>query len=230
MASGRALKIEQLPGFLQGIAGEMDAAARIAGDEALKAARAWVITYVRHRKALVLDNAPIPKRINQSLKSIRPRRGTHFRDMRWELRIRPIPMPMAAYPHSPVPGLGGGVRVEINKGQPVLVKHAFIGRVQAGSSRSRAELGAGGRTIVTHEGIFMRQPGAVHSRARNTWGITQLPIRELFTSSIADVLHDGLVQREIQERAQEVYGDTFARVLDNGVARRLAAQWAARRR
>lgn len=224
------MRIEQLPGFIQGLAGEMDAAARIAGDESLKTARAWIVTYVRHRKALILENAPIPKRINQSMKSVKPRRGTHFADMRWELRVRAIPMPMAAYPHSPVPGLGGGVRVEINKGRPKLVKHAFIATVKSGTERSRAALQAAGGVPTLHTGIFVRQPHAAHQPAQNKWGVTQLPIRELFTSTIADVISDGLVQREIQERAQEVYAETFARAMENGVAKKLAAKWAARRR
>lgn len=230
MAASGKLSIEQLPGFIQGIAGEMNAAARIAGDEALKTARRQVVSYVRRRKALKMKNAPIAKRINDSMKSVKPRPGTHFADMRWELRVLAIRMPMAAYPHSPVPGFGGGVRVEINKGRPKLVKHAFLAKVKSGTERSRAALQAGGGVPTLHSGIFVRQPHAVHLPAQNKWGVTQLPIRELFSSNIADVIHDGLVQREIQERAQEVYAETFARVMENGVAKKLAAKWAARRR
>lgn len=201
----RPLPIDQLPGFIRGLAGEMDAAGRIAGDEAIKTARAWVITYARNRKELQQ-----PRRITKALKNIKPRRGAHFGDMRWELRVLPIDMPMAAYPHSAVPGLGGGVRAEINKGQPALVKHAFLATVKGVSKAGEVSL---------HKGIFVRD-GTKKS----------LPIRQLFTSSVADVLHDGLAHKEIQERAQEVYAETFARVLDNGVAKKLAAQWAAKRR
>lgn len=201
----RALTIDQLPGFISGLAGEMDAAGRIAGDEALKTARAWVITYARNRKELQQ-----PRRITRALKNIKPRRGAHFGDMRWELRVLPIDMPMAAYPHSPVPGIGGGVRAEINKGQPQLVKHAFLATVKGVSKAGEVSL---------HKGIFVRD-GTKSS----------LPIRQLFTSSVADVLHDGLAHKEIQERAQEVYGVTFARVMESGVAKNLAAKWAAKRR
>lgn len=199
------LDLQQLPGFIGGLAGEMDAAARIAGDEALKTARAWVITYVRNKKAVQ------PKRINQSMKSVKPRKGTHFSDMRWELAVRPIPMPMAAYPHQAEGGLkvGGGVRVEINKGKPVLVKHAFVATLKNG-----------------HSGIFVREPHAVSRPAPNKFGRTSLPIRELFTSTIADVLHDALAQQQIQEHSQQVYATTFARVMENGVAKNLAAKWA----
>jgi hypothetical protein len=199
-----AMSIDQLPDFIRGLAGEMDAAARVAGDEAIKTSRAWVIAYARNRKALGQ-----PSRIKKALKNIKPRRSAHFADMRWELRVLPIDMPMAAYPHSAVPGLNGGVRVEINKGAPELVKHAFLARVK-GVSR------AGEVSIGQH--IFVRERQS------------SLPIRKLFTSSVADVLHDGLAHREIQDRAQEVFGETFARVMENGVAKKLAAKWAAKRR
>lgn len=198
------LPIDQLPGFIRGLAREMDAAGRIAGDEALKTARAWVITYARNRKELQ------PRRITKALKNIKPRRSAHFRDMRWVLRVLPIEVPMAAYPHSAVPGIGGGVRAEINKGQPELVKHAFLATVKGVSKAGEVSL---------HQRIFVRD-GTKHS----------LPIRQLFTSSVADVLHDGLVHREIQERAKEVYAETFARMMENGVAKSLAVKWAAKRR
>lgn len=198
------MTIEQLPGFIRGLAGEMDAAGRIAGDEALRTARSWVVTYTRNRKALQQTN-----RITRSMKTIKPRRGGHFGDMSWAVRVLPVAMPIAAYPHTPVPGLGGGVKVEINSGRPELVKHGFLANVQ-GVSR------AGEVSIGRH--VFVRATKA------------SLPIRKLFTSSVADVLQDGQVQREIQERAQEVYGETFSRVMGNGVAKNLAAKWAAKRR
>lgn len=211
----RSMTIDQLPGFIQGLASEMDAAARVAGDEALKTTRAWVIAYARNRKEL-----SDVRRIKKTLKDRKPRRGVPFADMRFELHVLPIDMPMAAYPHSPVPGLGGGIKVEINSGKPALVKHAFLAKVK-GVSR------AGEVSIGQH--IFVREPHAVHQKTANG-GRTQLPIRKLFSSSVADTLHDALAHRELQARAQEVYGETFARVMGNGVAKNLAAKWAARRR
>lgn len=212
------LKAEDLPKFVRvGLREEIHAAARIAGNEALKTARRAVVKYVEHRKALDAKSAPIKKYINRSIKTLKPKKTVDFTDMVWELRVNPIKMPMAAYPHHIAAGFG--VVVEINRGKPQLVPHAFLALVQAVSRAGE---------LTPHDGIFVREAHAVQRRAQNKWGITSLPIRQLYSSTLADVVSDGLAKASIQHEAQQVFGTTYTRVLENGIARMTAAKWARR--
>lgn len=178
------LKIEQLPAFMKGIAAEVDEAARLAGRDALRTSRREVVKYVRGRKGKLQT-----KRINESMRNKYPRKGLHLADMQWTLEVKNKPMEMEAFPHSPqILGPGGGVRVEINKGKPTLIKNAFIATMSSG-----------------HTGIFARD------------GKSRLPISELFSSSIADVLHDGLAHEKVRSASQATFNASMERFTRIGI-------------
>jgi hypothetical protein len=77
-----------------------------------------------------------------------------------------------------------GVSVSINKGRRVLLSGAFVATMRSG-----------------HVGVYRRR------------GAKRLPIDEVFTTRVSDVLkNDGLMER-LHTRAQEVFSSSFARLL-----------------
>lgn len=77
-----------------------------------------------------------------------------------------------------------GVTVKINAGKRVLIKSAFIATMSNG-----------------HRGVFARQ------------GKARFPIKELFSSTPADVLRDTGTSERVLARAGVVFGSTFSRNL-----------------
>lgn len=77
-----------------------------------------------------------------------------------------------------------GVSLSINKGRRVLLAGAFVATMRSG-----------------HVGVYRRR------------GDKRLPIDEVFTTRVSDVLrNDGLMER-LHARAQEVFSSSFARLL-----------------
>lgn len=77
-----------------------------------------------------------------------------------------------------------GVRVKVNVGSSKVVKSAFIATMKSG-----------------HTGVFVRT------------GPGRLPLKELFSSTPADVFRDPGTAERVLERAGVVFGSTFARNL-----------------
>lgn len=82
-----------------------------------------------------------------------------------------------------------GVAVEVNRGSRSLVPSAFVAQMRSG-----------------HAGIFLRR------------GKPRLPIREAFTTRVADAFRDALPA--VTERGRTVFASTFTRVLPLEAARR----------
>lgn len=77
-----------------------------------------------------------------------------------------------------------GVSVAINRGRRVLISGAFVATMRSG-----------------HVGVFRRR------------GVKRLPIDEVFTTRVSDVLRDTGLMPRLQARAQEVFASSFARLL-----------------
>lgn len=163
-------------------------AARFAGRDAIRALRVDVSREIRQRKRFKVST------VNKALALNFPRSPRTLESLAWSMTASGKPVPVAAFPHREVRNgaRGGrlmlrghrGVRVEINVGQPTIIKNAFVATLKSG-----------------HEGVFRRV------------GKARLPIKELFTTRITDVIQDrGFVPARFQ-RAGLVFGSTFSRVL-----------------
>lgn len=85
--------------------------------------------------------------------------------------------------------LKSGVKFTVNKGSPKLIKSAFMARVGVGQ----------------HLGVFVRK------------GKQRLPIRELFSTRIKDVLFDTDVQPHVFDDARVEFRTTWARLLPHEI-------------
>lgn len=83
-----------------------------------------------------------------------------------------------------------GVSVAINTGKRSLVRSAFLATMKSG-----------------HRGVYVRE------------GKKRLPIRELFSSTVFDVLQDSGRAPAVLERGSEVFSSAFARLLPLEIAR-----------
>jgi hypothetical protein len=83
-----------------------------------------------------------------------------------------------------------GVSVEVNRGQRKLVKSAFLATMKSG-----------------HTGVFVRQ------------GKARLPIRELYTSKISDVLQDTGAAESALGAAQRRFSSAFGYFLEREMKR-----------
>ena len=77
-----------------------------------------------------------------------------------------------------------GVRVQVNVGSTKLIKSAFIATMRSG-----------------HRGVFVRE------------GLGRLPIRELFSTRVDQVLQDNGAIPGLEDRAQRVFASSYARLL-----------------
>lgn len=84
-----------------------------------------------------------------------------------------------------------GVTVGINKGTRALIKGAFIATMKSG-----------------HVGVFLRT------------GPGRFPIKELFTTRVADVFNDNGMTDEAFTRAQETFSKSFERLYPLELAKR----------
>lgn len=145
-----------------------------AGSDAIKATRVEGSRYVRSRKRFKVSKA------NKGLPLVFPH-SKEIDGLEWKMLVSGRPSPVIDFPHRQVKA---GVRVEINRGHPTLIKSAFIATMKSG-----------------HEGVFKRV------------GKARLPIKELFTTRLSDVFRDeGMVERTFL-RTRAVLSATFERVL-----------------
>lgn len=86
-----------------------------------------------------------------------------------------------------------GVTVSINKGKRVLIRHAFIATMRSG-----------------HEGVFKRT------------GKKRLPIRELYSSSVADVGSDAGYLESVAQKASVTFETAFQRIFAIDLSKRYA--------
>lgn len=104
----------------------------------------------------------------------------------WSLDVAGAPMPVAAYPHRQV---REGVSAQIKAGTRAIIRHAFVATMDSG-----------------HEGVFVRT-GRFGRR-----GNPKLErIRELYTTTVADVLRDEGVAEAVTERGKAVFRSAFSR-------------------
>lgn len=160
-----------------------------AGGDAIRAMRAEANRQIRARKRFKL------KRIKEGLRMNFPRGARHIDDLVWRIDISGDPVHLFTYPNRQVKR---GVSVAVNVGKRSIVKGAFIAKMSNG-----------------HTGVFVREPGATwrkptKSSKRKKSG---LPIRELFSSTIADVIRDTGAIPQMQGRGQSVFNASFSRLL-----------------
>jgi hypothetical protein len=132
------------------------------------------------------------KTVNDALTLTFPR-STAIESLEWRMDVDGSSVPMIEFPHSQV---RGGVSVGINNGRRVLVQHAFVATMKSG-----------------HEGIFVRHGLPRH---RNKAGF-DLPIKELYTTRVADVFDDSGMIDAVTGQAMRKFDETFDRVFPGEV-------------
>lgn len=160
-------------------------AAQRAGVDAIRAMRAEASRLIRARKNM--KAAAIGKRITV----IKP---TSREQLAWIVRASGESVPIGAFGGLRQIGVGrrkirkrkdgsrrGGVMVEINKGVPKLIPGAFIATMKSG-----------------HIGVFRRERRKL-----------RLPIKELFTTTVADAFRDSI--QAIAARGEEIFARAFQR-------------------
>lgn len=178
-------------------------AAKKAGGDGLRAARASAVKHIRTRKnikattirdALVLQYA----------------KGSHIDDLVWKLKVRDQKIPLGAYSPRQTKQ---GVSVRIGRKRELL-RHAFIATMKSG-----------------HKGVFWRdldsrkltrRQQAERNRLKNPGPlrVKRLGIEELFSTKIIDLFRDRGMVDTVNKRAQSVFSTTFKRVLPLELARR----------
>ena len=133
-------------------------AVRSGGDKAARALRKDAVGYIRGRKNLKSAF------IREGMRLQMPPRGATIEALRWNLWVSGNSVALSKYPHT---RLKSGVKVRVNKGKGVLIRHAFEQKVKTG-----------------HIGIFVRK------------GKARFPIKELRSSTLRQVLEDeGAIDR-----------------------------------
>ncbi len=159
-----------------------------AGGDAIRAMRVESSRTIRERKRFKV------RTVNTALVLDFPR-GNNIDQLEWKMRVRGQIVPVVDFPHRQIGSriigrkgrkerASGGVRVEINRGRPVLIRSAFVATMRSG-----------------HTGVFLRK------------GAARLPIRELFTTRVSDVFGDTGMVPNVQARTQDVFKSAFARLL-----------------
>jgi hypothetical protein len=128
-------------------------------------------------------------RILKGLPLSMPSRSAEIQRLVWTERVSGRPIPLVDYPHS---RSKSGIMVSVNRtgGVRKLVKAAFAAQMKSG-----------------HKGIYRRQ------------GRGRLPIRELFSSTIANALQDSSVLSSILNAASQRFDRAFARGLPRELAK-----------
>jgi len=129
-------------------------AARRAGNDAIEGAKSTAIAYIRTKKRI--KESTIERRLSVTLPSNR----AGLAAMRWALRPSAKPISIGSYPSEQTPG---GVVAEVNVGQTIILRHAFIRVVRNG-----------------FRGVFERAGQ----------GAPRYPIKSLVASGVGDVLRD----------------------------------------
>ena len=144
------------------------AAAQRAGIDAIRAMRAEATRHIRARKNMKVSA------IRKRIALVKPSSREH---LQWIVRASGESVPIGAFGGLRQIGVGrrklrkrkdgvrrGGVMVEINKGAPKLIPGAFLATMKSG-----------------HKGVFRRE------RRKS-----RLPIKELFTTTVADAFRDSI--------------------------------------
>lgn len=173
----------------QGLEQAITRAVKRAGGDAIRSMRAEANRQVRARKRMKAG------RVTKGLRLNFPRGARHIDDLVWRIDISGEPVQLYAYPNRQVKR---GVSVAVNVGKRTIVKGAFIAKMASGRI-----------------GVFMRESDArwrapTRGSKRKKSG---LPIRELFSSRISDVLRDSGAIPALHGRGQLVFNNAFARLL-----------------
>ena len=146
--------------------------ARKASRTSLRDMRSEAVKIVRESKRLKA------RAVRKAIVS-RKNRGRGLDDMEWGVDIRGGKTRLIDYPARQTKK---GVSVEINRGQRVLIRGAFI-------------------TVVGgHKGVFKRK------------GAARLPIRELLATRALDVLNNRRASRAVTRRGRKSFTKTFDRL------------------
>lgn len=154
-----------------------------AGGDALRFLRTGSSRLIRQRKRIRLA------RVRQGLPLVFPRNKADLASLEWRMNVSGDPVPLGEFPHRVVPRKegrrhGGGVRVQVNVGKWTMVRGVFVARMGSG-----------------HEGIFRRR------------GRARLPIDELYTSKLSDVVQDRGFVEFVWSGAQVRFAASFQRLL-----------------
>lgn len=184
--------------------GRAVAVARMAGRDASRAMKAEASRQIRARKELKV------KYVSDVLSLIRPT-GNSNSGGTWGVRAKWKALPLSVFPYKQtrlagrdevtgqfargrkVKGGRGGVYVAITGGKRKLFRGAFVAKMKSG-----------------HVGIFRRK------------GRTRLPIRQMFTGTVADTVRDSAPA--IADTGRGTFVSTFNR-LKSGTFKRYAARY-----
>lgn len=165
-----------------------------AGDQVARALYKDAVAHVKSRKRL-----PVA-RIRSLMKTKRPGAAATIQSMSWSLFVSHKPTALSKYPFSG--GRGGALNWTRQGGAPVKVRVNVGGGGKVLPGAFVAKLKSG------HEGIFVRGKKGQSGR-----DLPRLPIRQLVSSSVADVLRDGGAIDRLYTRAQAKMGTAFDRTL-----------------
>lgn len=158
------------------------------GGDAIRAARVASGRIVRFRKAFRVS------RVNRGLVLAFPRqpRGD-ISQLEWRVNVSGSMSPVGSFASV----RGFGQRIRGRKGRKEVSPGGVIAKINAG--RSSRIPGAFLATMKSgHRGVFMR---------------TGAKVKELFTSRVSDVFSDAGMPEHVLERAQQVFGRSFDRLL-----------------
>ena len=160
-----------------------------AGGDAIRAMRAEANRQVRARKRMKAGKVTKGLRLNF------PRGARHIDDLVWRVDVSGEPVQLFAYPNRQVKR---GVSVAVNVGKRTIVKGAFIAKMSSG------RIGV----FVRESDAKWRAPSKGSKRKKSG-----LPIRELFSSRISDVIRDSGAIPQMHGRGQSVFNASFSRLL-----------------
>lgn len=161
-----------------------------AGGDAIRAMRAESNRSIRARKRIKASY------VTRGLALRFPRSTKSIGDLEWKIVVSNDPVPMAAYQHRQVKS---GVSVAINRGKRSIVRHAFMVTLKSG-----------------HRGVYVREESAKTSDGRDSKRRVRknrLPLKELFSSRIADVFRDNGMVPAVFSRGNAVFGSSLSRLL-----------------
>lgn len=164
---------------------QFDRANRRALERAVTAARTVAVNYAKQKLTLPVE------RIRKGLRiSVRERTADVYAS------ARPVGLV-----HYRARQTRGGVTFQIQRGgKRQRLRHAFLATVKAGGDGA-------------HLGVFTRATGEKvpsSKRVKGTDRARRLPIREVFTTNLAQVMRDAPVREAMRARALEVYTTTIA--------------------
>jgi hypothetical protein len=159
-------------------------AAKAAGGDAIRKSRTLAKREIRKRKT-IKDH-----RLHKALFLTYPFKTEKLNDLVWKLKFSDKPFPLAYFKHRQLKAAGkgrkkrnAGIQVEVNVGEPEVLRHAFLAKMRSGFLN-----------------VFQRV------------GKKRLPIEPLFSSRVSDVANDAGFMPLVQGRAKAEFEDTFHRV------------------